>query len=99
MRESQGATTRERIRETLEEEAATPSSLADRFDLTPGAALEHVEHVARSLDGSDDDATVLVAPPTCRECGFDGFDDLLNRPSRCPSCKAESVREPTITIE
>ncbi|WP_207590608.1 transcriptional regulator [Halomontanus rarus] len=98
MREAE-ETTRRRIREALRTEPATPSSLASQFDLTPGTALTHVEHVARSVDGDETDETVLVAPPTCQECGFDDFDDLLNRPSRCPECKSESVSEPTITIE
>ena len=98
MRESD-ETTRQRIRDALREEPATPSSLASQFDLTASAALSHVEHVARTVDGADDDETVLVAPPSCRACGFDDFDDLLNRPSRCPACKSESVTEPTITIE
>lgn len=92
-------TTRQRIREALQSEPATPSSLATQFELTPETALTHVEHVARTVDSSDDDEQVLVAPPTCRSCGFDDFDDLLNRPSRCPSCKSESIEEPTITIE
>lgn len=96
MREAD-ATTRRRIADALREAPATPSALAVAFDLTPDAALRHVEHVARSVDGNGEQ--LLVAPPTCRECGFDGFDELLNRPSRCPSCKSESVDEPTFTIE
>ena len=90
-------TTRRRIADALREAPATPSALAVAFDLTPDAVVGHVEHVARSVDGNGEQ--LLVAPPTCRECGFDGFDDLLNRPSRCPSCKSESVDEPAFTIE
>lgn len=90
-------TTRRRIADALRAEPKTPSELAAAFDLTPNAALKHVEHVAYSVERNGE--RLLVAPPTCRECGFDGFDDLLNRPSRCPSCKSESVDEPTFTIE
>ncbi|MFC4246726.1 transcriptional regulator [Natribaculum luteum] len=90
-------TTRRRIREFLSDEPATPSALAATFDLTPEAAMRHVEHVAHSVEGNGEQ--LLVAPPSCRECGFDDFDDLLNRPSRCPECKSESVDEPTFTIE
>lgn len=90
-------TTRERIREALREEPATPSELAARFDLTPSVALSHIEHVARSAEG--DGETVMVAPPACTDCGFDGFDDLLNRPSRCPDCRSEAVAEPRVAIE
>ncbi|MHC3438864.1 transcriptional regulator [Natrialbaceae archaeon A-gly3] len=90
-------TTRRRILEAIREEPATPVELADRFDLTPAAVMRHVEHVSRSVDSSSE--AFLVAPPTCQECGFDRFDDLLNRPSRCPECKSESVTEPRYAIE
>ena len=90
-------TTRRRILETLREEPATPVELAERFDITPATAMRHLEHVSRSVDSSAE--TFLVAPPTCRECGFDRFDELLNRPSRCPECKSESVTEPSYAIE
>ncbi|PSP89128.1 transcriptional regulator [Halobacteriales archaeon QS_4_69_34] len=96
MREAE-TTTRQRIAEHLDERPAAAGTLADEFDITTGTALEHVEHIARSLDGAD--ARLLVAPPTCRDCGFDGFDDRANRPSRCPECRSEAVEEPLFRIE
>ncbi len=96
MREAE-ETTRQRIRESLRGEPATPSELAREFELTAPVILSHVEHVSHSVDGTDEQ--LLVAPPACRDCGFDGFDDLLNRPSRCPACKSEAVTEPIFTIE
>ncbi|WP_290810890.1 transcriptional regulator [Halovivax sp.] len=90
-------TTRRRLADHVRASPGTPSELAVEFDLHPSTVCTHLEHVARSLDGTDEQ--LLVAPPTCRECGFDGFDDLLNRPSRCPECKHEGVEEPTVTIE
>jgi predicted Zn-ribbon and HTH transcriptional regulator len=89
-------TRRERIVELLVERVATPSGLAAELDATPAAVVTDLEHVARSLD--PDEGELLVAPPTCRDCGFEGFDDLLNRPSRCPECRSESVAEPDVTI-
>ena len=96
MREAD-ATTRQRIADRLREEALSLSALATEFDTTADVALTHVQHVARSLDGTDEE--LLVAPPECRDCGFTDFDDLANRPSRCPECKSESVEEPSFTIE
>ncbi|MFW6376840.1 MAG: transcriptional regulator [archaeon] len=96
MREAE-ATTRERMAERLREEPRSVSALADEFDVTTSAALEHVRHVAQSVDSGDEQ--FLVAPPECRDCGFDGFDDPLNRPSRCPECKSEVVSEPVFRIE
>jgi predicted Zn-ribbon and HTH transcriptional regulator len=98
MREAE-ATTRQRMADRLREDPATPSSLATEFDVTAGAALSHVEHISRSVEGRDDDEELLVAPPECVECGFSDFDDLLNRPSRCPACKHEGIEEPAFVIE
>lgn len=96
MREA-STTTRQRIADRLREEPLPAGALAREFEIRADVALDHVEHVARSLDATDE--TLLVAPPTCEECGFDGFDDLVNRPARCPECKSEAVVEPTFTVE
>lgn len=89
-------TTREGITAFLRTEPASPSSLATEFDITAGAALRHVRHVAKSVESGGEQ--LLVAPPECRDCGFNRFDDPANRPSRCPECKSEAVDEPTFTI-
>ncbi len=89
-------TTRERMADRLREEPLTASALAREFDVTASDTLTHVRHIAQSLDATDEE--LLVAPPECVECGFDGFDDLLNRPSRCPECKSENVTEPTFRV-
>jgi predicted Zn-ribbon and HTH transcriptional regulator len=81
----------------LREEALSASALAREFELQTATALTHVEHIAQTLDGTDEE--LLVAPPACRDCGFDGFDDLINRPSRCPDCKSEAIEEPAFRVE
>ncbi|MFT4882400.1 MAG: putative Zn-ribbon and HTH transcriptional regulator [Natronomonas sp.] len=96
MREA-SQTTRERITNRLREEALAASELATEFGTRTAAALDHVRHIAQSLEPTDE--TLLVAPPTCRECGFEDFDDLVNRPSRCPECKSEAVAEPVFRVE
>jgi predicted Zn-ribbon and HTH transcriptional regulator len=90
-------TTRERITDRLRGSVATPSELASEFDVTAAVAIDHVQHVAQSLSGTGEQ--LLVAPPTCRECGFEGFDEPANRPSRCPECNSESIDEPEFRIE
>ena len=94
----QGAerTTRQRITDFLREEPAEAGRLATEFEITTAAALSHVEHIARSLEGTDEQ--LLAAPPECLDCGFSAFDDLANRPSRCPECKSEDVTEPAFTV-
>jgi predicted Zn-ribbon and HTH transcriptional regulator len=91
------ATTRERMADRLREAAATPRDLAEEFEVDSHAAVEHVRHLARSLQHTDED--LLVAPPECRDCGFDDYDDPANLPSRCPDCKSEAVDPPAFRVE
>lgn len=90
-------TTRQRIADQLRDDALAAGAIAREFEIQTSDALDHVEHIARSLDGTDEQ--LLVAPPTCKECGFDEFDNLTNRPSRCPECKSEAVEEPAYRID
>jgi predicted Zn-ribbon and HTH transcriptional regulator len=90
-------TTRERMTDRLREDALTAAALAREFDVRAEDALAHVRHIARSLEGTGEQ--LLVAPPECEDCGFDGFDDPANRPSRCPGCKSESITEPVFRVE
>jgi len=96
MREA-SRTTRERITDRLRETALPAGAIAREFDIQTATALEHVEHIAQSLAGTDEQ--LLVAPPECEECGFSDFDDPVNRPSRCPECKHEGVTEPVFRVE
>jgi predicted Zn-ribbon and HTH transcriptional regulator len=96
MREA-SETTRRRIADRLRDQPMSAGALANEFEVRTDAALDHVRHVARSLEPTDE--TLLVAPPECEDCGFDGFDDPVNRPTRCPECKSEAVAEPTFVVE
>jgi predicted Zn-ribbon and HTH transcriptional regulator len=90
-------TTRERMADRLREEPLSASGLAREFEIRTPEALDHVRHVARSLAPTEEE--LLVAPPACRDCGFDEFDDPANRPSRCPECKSEALTDPVFRIE
>ena len=90
-------TTRQRLAEKLREGAADPETLAEALGTTPDTVLEHARHLARSLEATDE--VLLVAPPACRDCGFDGFDDPANRPSRCPACRSEAIDPPVLRID
>ncbi|WP_119814588.1 transcriptional regulator [Halalkaliarchaeum desulfuricum] len=89
-------TTRQRIADALREKEASASELAAEVDVPVPVVYDHLTHVAKSLSGSGEE--LLVAPPTCRRCGFDGFDDPANQPSRCPECRSEDIAEPVFTI-
>jgi predicted Zn-ribbon and HTH transcriptional regulator len=97
MRESE-ETARQRLADALRAEQATAGELADRLSVPRSVVYDHLRHVARSLDGRDDER-FLVAPPECRHCGFADFDDPVNHPSRCPSCRSESIEEAVFKIQ
>ncbi|QLG26430.1 transcriptional regulator [Halorarum halophilum] len=88
-------TTRQRIADELREDVATAGVLSTRLDVPAPEVYEHVRHVARSLE----DEELLVSPPECRDCGFSGFDDPVNAPSRCPECRSENLAEAAFKIE
>lgn len=90
-------TTRRAIAEHLRETAATPSELAEAFTIARSTAIDHIEHLARSLRPTEEQ--VAVRPPHCQDCGFDEFDAILNVPSRCPACNSERIAEPVVRIE
>jgi predicted Zn-ribbon and HTH transcriptional regulator len=83
--------------ERLQNEPMDVPELATTFEIRASEVVNHVEHISKSL--SNTDQQLLVAPPTCQDCGFDDFDDLINRPGRCPRCKSEAVSDPTFAIE
>ncbi|MDY6764440.1 MAG: transcriptional regulator [Halobacteria archaeon] len=93
-------TTRQRITKLLEERGPlTPTAISNALrgygiELTPDEAVEQISEIKKSVD-----AEILVAPPECKECGFDDWHNLANIPSRCPNCRSERIREPEFKIE
>jgi len=92
------STRRERLTDRLLETQATAGELADELDAPVSTIYTDIQHVARSTR-YDDNREFLVAPPECRNCGFSGYDDPINYPSRCPECRSESIEEAVFTID
>ncbi|QZA87760.1 transcriptional regulator [Salinarchaeum sp. IM2453] len=90
-------TTRQQLKQLLLQESQTPQQLAEQCDTTSSNVLRHLEHIAKSIDTTDQQ--MLVKPPQCVDCGFDRFDDRINIPSRCPQCKSETIEDPVFKIE
>ncbi|WP_129115160.1 transcriptional regulator [Halegenticoccus tardaugens] len=91
------ATARQRIANALRRGPATASALSRTVGVPRSVAYDHLRHVARSIEGTDE--RFLVAPPECGDCGFSGYDDPINYPSRCPACRSENVEEAAFKIE
>lgn len=79
----------------LQDRPATAAELATHVEVPVSTILTDIDHVSRSL-GADE--RVEAVPPECRDCGFTGFDDLANVPSRCPDCKSQDIADPVFRI-
>jgi len=99
MSDADDATTRERIADALRTAPHDAADLSTAVGVPRSAVYTHLEHVAQSVRADSAGERFLVAPPECRACGFDGFDDSLNDPSRCPECRSERIAPPTFVIE
>ena len=99
MPDADDATTRQRIADALRTAPHDAADLSTAVGVPRSAVYTHLEHVARSVCTDAADEQFLVAPPECDACGFDGFDDPLNDPSRCPECRSERIAQPTFVIE
>ncbi len=99
MPDADDATTRQRIADALRTAPHDAADLSMAVGVPRSAVYTHLEHVARSVRTDAADEQFLVAPPECHACGFDGFDDPLNDPSRCPECRSERIAQPTFVIE
>ena len=92
------STRRERLTDRLIEEQATASELADELATPVSTIYTDIQHVARSTRYAEE-REFLVAPPECANCGFSGYDDPINYPSRCPECRSEDIEEAVFKID
>lgn len=59
---------------------------------------DHLEHIRRSLERKGGE--LVVTPSECRKCGFVFRKrDRLTRPSKCPSCRGQSITEPLFSVK
>lgn len=93
------STTRQRITDALRSAPHDAAELSTTIGIPRSAVYGHLDHVAQTISSDDTDEQFLVAPPECRECGFDRFDDPMNDPSRCPECRSERIAEPQFLID
>ena len=59
--------------------------------------LDHLAHLERSLDRTDE--RLVVDPARCLQCGFEFTDRTrLAKPGRCPTCKSSRITLPLFSI-
>ncbi len=90
-------TRRERIAELLREGGSwTSLELARKIGAPVKTVLDDLEHVRRGLREGE---VWTARAAECEACGFEFRDRTrLDRPSRCPECKSEMIREAAFGI-
>lgn len=90
-------THREALHEALRAGFRTARELSAELSLRERDVLEHLAHLERSLDTSDE--WLEVEPARCVGCGYT-FDDRtrLGKPGRCPRCRATRITLPRFRV-
>lgn len=71
------------------------NALSDyKIESTPDEIIEHIKEI-----NNKDEIQIQVAPPECKDCGFDNWDNIVNIPSQCPECRSEWIEEPLFKID
>jgi len=90
-----GETTRQRLARWLERDEYDFEELRAALRVPVKALEEHLRHLERSARGRGQ--RLRVAPPRCRDCGFDfpgRGGRRLRAPGRCPKCRGERIDPP-----
>lgn len=92
--EQLGRTRRERLKELLlsTEEGVPLDAIEKILEATRSTVIADLEHLRLSFKHQD--ATLLMVPPSCTDCGFTFRLDVPKAPSRCPVCKSRDLSEP-----
>jgi predicted Zn-ribbon and HTH transcriptional regulator len=85
-------TSRQAIKELLQEQAYSVRDLSQLLSLPEKDVLDHLVHIARAPGPG---YHFQITPAVCKNCGF-AFKkrERLTSPSRCPICQHESIRRP-----
>ncbi len=89
-------TTRQAIKELLQEQPFSALEISQRLSLSEKEVLEHLTHIAKAPGPG---YRFHLIPAKCKHCGF-AFKkrDRLTIPSRCPMCRHQSIRRPRFQV-
>ena len=87
---------RKQLMEYLSDTPRSASWLARELGIKRGDVEEDLRHLLRSARAAGHD--IEIVPARCKACDFVFDEDRLEKPGRCPSCKATRLYEPLIRI-
>ncbi|MBI5588770.1 MAG: transcriptional regulator [Deltaproteobacteria bacterium] len=87
-------TIRQRIAAALKEGMLTSKDISRAVGIMEKEAIDHLGHVARTVNRAGGGERFVVEPSVCRSCGFVFRKrGRLKTPSRCPVCRSEEITE------
>jgi predicted Zn-ribbon and HTH transcriptional regulator len=91
-------TIRKQIIELLNEREMSAREISQTVGIREKEVYEHLFHISRSVNAQR--KKLVIIPARCLGCGF-VFEKRkrFTRPSRCPHCKSEHIRNPAYRID
>lgn len=87
-------TIRQRITSALKEGMLTSKDISRAVGIREKEAIDHLGHVARTVNRAGGAQRFVVEPSECRSCGFVFKKrERLRTPCRCPVCRSEEITE------
>ena len=93
------STRRKRLRDLLlsSDQGYSLDEIERILETKRGVILADLEHLRLSFRHQG--ATLLMAPPSCRTCGYVFRLDVPKAPSKCPACKSRDMLDPVFKAE
>jgi predicted Zn-ribbon and HTH transcriptional regulator len=89
-------TTRQAIKDLLQEQPLSALEVSQRLSISEKEVLEHLAHIAKAPGPGQ---RFHIVPSVCNICGFTFKKrDRLATPTRCPICRRQSIRRPRFQI-
>lgn len=91
------ATIRQEIISLLSDEEYGAGEISREMSIQEKEVYNHLSHISRSVKSQKRE--LVIAPSQCILCGY-SFETRkrFTRPSRCPRCKSERIKEPRYRI-
>jgi predicted Zn-ribbon and HTH transcriptional regulator len=90
-------TIRQKIISLLEGKTLSAREISVEAGVAEKEVYEHLEHIQRTINKREHN--LIVTPAACKKCGFVFRKrDRLKKPSKCPVCRNEVIREPLFSV-
>ncbi len=87
---------RKQLIELLRQQPRSVRSIAELEQLPVREVIADIEHLAKSLRHTE--LRLQVEPARCRKCGFTFHARKYSKPSKCPRCRSNWIRDPTLQV-